>query len=329
MDIISGLTAGLVMTLPLMPASMGFYLALRCLKFPDLTIQASFVFGLVITAYFIEQHDSPTYALIFSCFGGSIFGSITGLLHMKLKVPSFASGIITSFFGTTLNYYILQKAFNSAAPIQERNLSNRGFFEYFNQLDIASATIGQYWFYTILSITVVCLIVLAIVWFVVKSSYGRKTSMFGNNRQVAAIYSNNSDYYMVIGLAFTNLLVGFSGFLCAQIYKSADIGQGATILIPLLASVVIGEFIINLFRKKDNLKFVSKPLLSSFLGISSAPFLGFFLYNVIVLIFATVFLPSVQSSENYSKYAISGFLILSIMVFNKKYSTISNQDELI
>lgn len=329
MNILSGLAAGLVMTLPLIPASMGFYLALQCLKFPDLTIQGSFVFGLVTTAYFIEQFDSPMYALIFSCFGGAIFGSITGLLHMKLKVPSFASGIITSFFGTTLNYYILQKAFNSSAPIQERNLSNRGFFEYFHQLDITSLTIGQYWFYTIFSVTVVCVLVLILVWLVIKSGYGRKFSMFGNNRQAASIYSNNSDYYMVIGLAFTNSLVGFGGFLCAQIYKSADISQGATILIPLLASVVIGEFIINVFRKKDSLKYVSKPLLSRFLGLSAAPFWGFFFYNVIVLIFSTIFLPSIQSSENYSKYAISGFLILSIMIFNKKYSTTSNQDELI
>jgi len=328
MDIISGLTAGLVMTIPLIPASMGFYLALRCLKFPDLTIQGSFVFGLVITAYFIERGE-PTNAFLFSCIGGAVFGCITGLLHMKLKVPSFASGIITSFFGTTLNYFILQKAFSSSAPIQEKNLSNRGFFEYFHQLDIESTTLGQYWFHTILSVTIVCVILLILVWLVVSSSYGRKFSMFGNNRQVAAIYSNNSEYYMVIGLGFTNLLVGFSGFLCAQIYKSADIGQGTTILIPLLASVVIGEFIINILKKKNSLKFVSKPLLSSFWGISSAPFIGFFIYNLIVLIFSTVLLPSVQTSENYSKYAISGFLILLIMVFNKKYSTTSNQDELI
>jgi putative ABC transport system permease protein len=329
MDILSGLTAGLVMTIPLIPASMGFYLALRCLKFPDLTIQGSFVFGLVTTAYFIEQYNSPFLALLISLIGGAIFGSITGLLHMKLKVPSFASGIITSFFGTTLNYYILQKAFNSPAPIQERNISNRGYFEHFHQLDINSLHIGQYWFYTIISITAVCVILLFIVWLVVKSNYGRKISMFGNNRQVAAIYSINSDYFMIIGLSFTNLLVGFSGFLCAQVYKSVDIGQGTTILIPLLASVVIGEFIVNVLKKKNSLNFVSKPLLSSFWGISSAPFIGFFLYNVIVLIFSTVFVPSIQTSENYSKYAISGLMILAIMFFNKKYYSTNNQDDLI
>lgn len=176
MDILSGLTAGLVMTIPLIPASMGFYLALRCLKFPDLTIQGSFVFGLVITAYFIEQYNSPTSALLVSISGGAILGAITGVLHMKLKVPSFASGIITSFFGTTLNYYILQKAFNSPAPIQERNISNRGYFEKFHQLDVTSAHIGQYWFFTIISITIVCIILLLIVWLVVRSNYGREIS---------------------------------------------------------------------------------------------------------------------------------------------------------
>ncbi len=329
MDIISGLTASLVMTIPLIPASMGFYLALRCLKFPDLTIQGSFVFGVVITAYFIEQFNSPVYALLFSCIGGVFLGSLTGLLHVKLKVPSFASGIITSFFVTTLNYYILQKSFNSSDQIIERNLSNRGFFEYFYLLDYNSKTLGPYWFYTILSVTIVCVILLFLVWLVVRSDFGRKFSMFGNNRQVAAIYSNKSDYYMVFGLGFTNMLVGFSGFLCAQVFKNADISSGGYILIPLLASVVIGEFVINIVKKKNSLSFESKPLLSSFWGIASAPFIGFFLYNLIVLILSTVILPSVQTSENYTKYAISGFLILSIMFFNKKYSTNSNQDELI
>lgn len=329
MDLISGFSAGLVFTLPLIPAAIGFYLALRCFKFPDLTVEGSFVFGLVITAYSIEKFDSYLPGFVLSCLGGAIFGSITGLLHVKLRVPSFASGIITSFFGTTLNYYILHKAFNSTDQIQEHNLPNHGLFEYFTYLDRKSDFIGQFSFYQILALTVICVTTLISVWLIVKSDFGRKLSMFGNNRSVAKIYTCNSDFFLVTGLAFTNLLVGFSGFLYSQIAQNADISQGSTILIPLLASVVIGEFTVNVFKKKNSIHYTAKPLLSRFFALSAAPFFGFLLYNVIVLIFSTLFLPGIESARNYYKYAISGLLILLIMIFNNKNSPSKEQDELI
>ena len=90
--------------------SFGAYITFKILDFPDMTVDGTFPFGMCITAVMILNGIDPMITLPVSFVAGCIAGSITGLIHVKLKVRDLLSGIIVMTSLYSINLRLAGKA---------------------------------------------------------------------------------------------------------------------------------------------------------------------------------------------------------------------------
>lgn len=335
LNILNGISSSLLTTLPLIPASIGFYIALRSVRFPDLTVEGSFLFGAVISAAFIQEGYSPIVAIVFAILGGMFCGYLTALWHIRLKIPQFVSGIITTFIFTSINFWILKILASQGEVVESLMLNNNGIFgwiiDYDNNLN---NDFGQLRLAEIIALITLITIIILIVFVILKSKNGLLMRAFGAHRTAGCIYDKKYYSATFFGLAFANGLVALSGTFVAQYNRSVDLSSGATLLIPLLAAVVFGEFIVDyIYTKKIHKNKITKPLLSRPLGIAFAPFIGFLFFNIIVLLFGAIFLPMMGAQykffDSFHKYWIIALFILLILSIRKTDRTTEITEELI
>lgn len=335
LNFFSGVSSSLLTTLPLIPASIGFYIALRSVRFPDLTVEGSFVFGGVISAIFIQEGYSPYIAIIFSILGGMFCGYLTALWHTKLKIPQFVSGIITTFIFTSVNYGLLKIVAKTDGVVESLSLFNKGIFEWANNYDNnLKSFLGELRYAELIFLIIIISIVVIIVFLIIKSRTGLRMRAFGSHRIAGNIYDKQYYTATFFGLAFANALVALSGTFVTQFNSSIDVKMGSTLLIPLLAAVVFGEFIVEfIYTKKIKRKEITRPLLSRPLGLAIAPFIGFLIFNFIVLLFGAIILPMVKTEQNfldtYHKYWIIALFILFVLAIRKTDRKNEMSDELI
>lgn len=88
--------------------SLGFYIAYRVLKFPDLTVDASFVTGTVGTACAALSWHSSILGMLLAVFLGVTAGLCTGALYLTNPRPAFkllASVLVLLAFYSVIHQY--------------------------------------------------------------------------------------------------------------------------------------------------------------------------------------------------------------------------------
>lgn len=68
--------------------ALGMYITYKILDFPDMTVDGSFPLGASLSAVLISQGMNPYLTLLLSFAAGLMAGTITGLIHVKLKVQT-------------------------------------------------------------------------------------------------------------------------------------------------------------------------------------------------------------------------------------------------
>ena len=72
--------------------AMGYYVSYTILDFPDLTVEGTFLGGAVMCGIFVSHGISGWLGIIAAFAVGGLFGALTGVLNVKLKVrPCFAA----------------------------------------------------------------------------------------------------------------------------------------------------------------------------------------------------------------------------------------------
>ena len=197
--------------------SFGAYITFKILDFPDMTVDGTFPFGMCITAVMILNGTDPIITLIVSFIFGCVAGSITGLIHVKLKVRDLLSGIIVM---TSLYSINLRIAGRANLPIfQKQNIFKN--FELFNRLN--SPLLGIFNRVIVLSVIVIILKVLLDLYLNTKSGYLLRS--VGDNETLVTTLGKNKENVKILGLALAN------GFLVIAV-----------------ANVIIGLQIMNVFR---------------------------------------------------------------------------------
>ena len=74
--------------------ALGVYITYSILDFPDLSVDSTFPLGSAVTAALLTAGVPAPAALAAAFLGGVLAGTITGLIHVKLKVVDLLSGII-------------------------------------------------------------------------------------------------------------------------------------------------------------------------------------------------------------------------------------------
>ena len=231
--LISVLEQGLIYAI----MAFGIYITYKILDFPDLTVDGSFPMGAAIAAALISRDVNPLLTLPICFLLGAVVGTLTGLIHVKLKVRDLLSGIIMMTALYTVNLRIAGRA---NLPIYNKST--------IFQNDLIDKIIPKS-----LSSFKVVIIVLIITLI-------SKYILDWYNDHIITSLGVNKGKVKVVGLAISNGLVALSGCVFAQQQRYFDVSMGTGTMVIGLASVIIGT---SLFRKVTILRVTSSVVIGS------------------------------------------------------------------
>lgn len=215
---------------------LGVFITFRILNFPDLTVDGSFPLGAAIMATLITAGVNLGIAVFVAFLGGVAAGLITALIHNKLKVPNLLAGILTMTMLWSINIRVLGNRANLPLLRQETILTR-----------VTAMTAG--WLPQEWAVLVFFVLVAFGIKFVLDiffhTDLGLTLGAMGNNPQMVISTGVNPEGLKLIGVGLSNGLAALSGAFAAQFQGFADVNLGQGIIIAGLASVMIGEFLLD------------------------------------------------------------------------------------
>jgi putative ABC transport system permease protein len=230
----------------------GIFLTFRILKFPDLTVDGSFVTGAAVAALALKSGIPAVPALILAFLSGFGAGSITAFLHIKIGIGRILSSIIALSMLYTINLRLM------GGP-------NISLLNQPNVLWWLKASVNHLQVIGIL-LTIVILIKLALDWFL-STEIGLFIRATGENEDIVRSFGVNPSLTKFLGIGLANALVGLGGGLIAQNQGFVDINMGVGVITIGVASYMLGE----VFMKTDK-----------FYYLTAAVIFGSLLYQLII-----------------------------------------------
>ncbi len=221
----------LILGLCLSSMALGILISMKIFNIPDITTDGSYTLGAVITAVLLTAHWN-TFAIIpVVLLSGAIAGTLTGIIHTKLKIEALLAGILVMTGLYSINLTILRR---SNVPL----LNVPTVFSWLNIFPI--------YVYNNLSVCLIFITVITfIVGYVLRTDFGIAMRATGNSASMTRALGINNNKMKIIGLAIANSLTALSGYLVAQFQNFTDINMGIGIVITGLGSVLIGEALIK------------------------------------------------------------------------------------
>ena len=233
--------------------ALGVFISFRTLNMPDLSVDGSFVLGAAVSAV-MSTNGHPFLSLGIAFLAGCGAGSITALLHTKLKIQPLLAGILTMLALYSLNL----KVMGGRANIPLMNKAT--VFRVLEKTALGDNS-------TLIFSSAVLLLMLLLLFLFLKTRLGFVLRATGDNDHMVRALGVNTDSVILIGLALSNGLVALSGALIAQSQSFVDVGMGIGMVVIGLASVIIGEVV-----------FGTKTLLRRLIAV----ILGAILYRLII-----------------------------------------------
>ena len=230
-----GLAQGLIWGI----MALGVYLTFRMLDIADLTVDGTLSLGGAVCIMLVLNGWDYQAALLAACVSGLLAGLVTGLLHTALGIPAILAGILTQISLYSINLNIMGRA-NQSVNV------NKYHFYFTSNLKLLSRTIGL--------TAIVCVVLIAVLYWYLKTEHGSGLRATGINRNMARAQGINTNVMKVIGLALGNGLVALCGGIISQYQGNADVNMGRGAIVIGLAAVIIGEVLGDaLFRKHISL----------------------------------------------------------------------------
>ena len=218
-------------------AALGIFLTYRILDFPDLTVDGSFVTGAAIASLLLSQYGfDPFSVLVIAFVAGAAAGTVTGLLHTKLKITSLLSGVLMMIMLYSINLRIMGRP----------NLSLLRIGTVTRLVDAAWSGLGPVAILTFIAVLAIG-VKLALDLFL-RTEVGFALRATGDSEAMITAQGVNTNTMKVLGVAVANGLVALSGALVAQYNGFADVGMGTGTIVTGLAAVIIGATLIRSSR---------------------------------------------------------------------------------
>ena len=216
--------------------ALGVYITFRMLDMADLTVDGTLSTGGAVCISLVLNGCDFQLALLIAALAGLLAGLVTGLLHTALGIPAILAGILTQISLYSVNLAIMGKP-NVSAPTRQ----------YAFLFTLNSRLLPR----TILLTAIVCAVLVAVMYWYLKTEHGSALRATGINGNMARAQGINTNVMKVIGLALSNALVGLCGGILSQYQGYADVNQGRGAIVIGLAAVIIGEVLGEaLFRKR-------------------------------------------------------------------------------
>lgn len=220
--------------------ALGVFISYRILDIADLSVEGTFPLGGAVSAVLITKGASPFLSLAAAAGAGMLAGTVTGLLHTKLKIPALLSGILTMIAMYSINLRVMGKANLSLLSEDTVFSLTKGLT---GNTGTAAVLVGG------ISVIVITLVM---YWYF-GTEIGMAIRATGFNKDMISAQGVDPDNAVLMGLILSNGLVAFAGALISQNNGFADVGMGIGTIVIGLASVIIGEVIFGASSFKNNL----------------------------------------------------------------------------
>lgn len=211
--------------------ALGMYITYKILDFPDMTVDGSFPLGASLSAVLISQGMNPYLTLLLSFASGLMAGTITGLIHVKLKVRDILASIIMMTALYSVNLRIAGKA---NLPIYNYdNIYNNSLTNH-----LLGGALSPY--KNLIIIAIIVVIVKCVLDWYLKTKSGYLLKAVGDNETLVTSMGIDKGKIKILGLAIANGLVSLSGSMFAQQQRFFDASMGVGTAVIGLASVIIG-----------------------------------------------------------------------------------------
>ena len=260
--------------------AIGVYISYKILDIADLTVDGSICTGACVCAVLLGLGVPVWICIPVSFLAGALAGTVTGLLHTALGIPSILAGILTQLMLYSVNLVILGgkslMAIDHRANTLLVHLSN-------NPMSIVSMV-------AMVTVTII------ILWLFFYTEVGLTLKSTGDNPDMSRAQGVDVNRNKVVGLAIANGIVAMAGAMLAQYKGSANINDGRGAIVIALAAIFIGlsvslkikpnfvvsligvvgggivyyivyNFVILMGLKTDYLKMLSAVIVALFLGI--------------------------------------------------------------
>lgn len=218
-------------------AALGVFLTYRILKFPDLTVDGSFVTGAAIASLLlIKGGFDPFSVLILAFAAGAMAGLITGILNTRFGITNLLAGVLTMIMLYSINLRIMGRP----------NLSLLRIPTSMRIVESAWTPLGSLAILVFIALlTIVVKLALDVF---LRTEIGFALRATGDSEQMITAQGVNTNGMKLLGLAMSNGLVALSGAIIAQYGGFADVGMGIGTIVTGLAAVIIGGSLIRSSR---------------------------------------------------------------------------------
>jgi len=213
--------------------ALGIFISMKIFNIPDITTDGSYTLGGVISAVLLSKGFSFISVLPLAMLAGALAGTITGIIHTKLKVNPLLAGILVMTALYSVNLSLMGRS----------NLPLINYTTVFTGIIIsADADLNS----LLLLLIFVTLLVL-VLGYLLRTDFGIAMRATGSSETMVRAMGVNTDRMKITGLAMANALTAASGYLISQLQGFADINMGIGIVIVGLGSVIVGEAVISRF----------------------------------------------------------------------------------
>lgn len=243
--LIGTFTIGLILSL----LALGVFVSFRIFNFPDITAEGSITLGASVSASMIVAGYNPLFATLIALTCGFIAGALTGIIHTRFNINGLLAGILVMTALYSINLHVMGR---SNVPL----MSEKTIITYFEDLaktlmpgsdsiNILGNPVPSKDIFILFSFLVLVVILGGLLYLFFKSHLGTAMRATGNNQQMIRAQGVNTKTMIILGLAISNALIALSGAALAQFQGFADVQMGIGMLVWGLASVIIGEALIN------------------------------------------------------------------------------------
>src|ERR1700744_6583483 len=202
----------LIMGLCFSAIALGIYISMKIFNIPDITTDGSYTLGGVVTAVLLTHHLPAYIILPIVVVAGGIAGSLTGIIHTKLKINPLLAGILVMTALYSINLLILGRS----------NIPIGNYPNLFTIINISTNPNHNSFWILIVFVAVITLI----IGYLLKTDFGIAMRATGNSESMIRALGVNTDAMKIIGLAIANALTAVSGYLITQFQGFADINMG-------------------------------------------------------------------------------------------------------
>ena len=262
--------------------ALGFYISYSILDFPDLSVEGTVLLGAVSYALLLRAGVNPWLSLLIAFAFGSMAGSITGILHVKLHIRPLLCGILMSTALISVNLVLSVWGMGgdwkgegalSTVPLG-RNIGTimREFPAKLIPENVQGFNLRSLVVFLIIAI----LFKLALDYFL-KTKTGLLLRATGTNQHFVSTLAKDPGSSKILGLALSNGCAAVAGGLIATARGNANQGLGIGMVVIGLASVIIGLSVFRAVR---------------FMKPTTMVILGSIIYQACLSIASTLGLPS-------------------------------------